>query len=225
MAYYGHLRGGHIVVGLFDCRKAGTPLAYWVNLEEPGGFLLEGIEPGEYELHACVAPRINGEGMPVDVLACGSWEQNRRMSFPSKEAFGRCNFTIYDEIPSGILQGMDTVFVDVTNVDRAVRFFRDILGLNLLLRDDSWAEFDTGSTRLAIRAKEEKRDSRRARAPEPLAGSGAVVVFRVEDLPECRQELIERGVEFTTRIVESTTARWSTFQDPDGNQFQIFEKK
>jgi len=222
VSYNGMLRGGHLIVGLFDRRKAGKPLAYWVNLEEPGEFILDGMEPGDYELHGCMATRINGEGMPVDVLATGSWERAKSIRLPSDRPLSSCDFDVYDEIPVGLIHGIDTVFIEVNEMDRAVRFYRDMLGLSIIVRDENWTEFDCGSTILAL---QRKREVPKGRRPIKNVPHGGTIVFRVENLSDTRQELIERGVDGMGRIVDLPLVRWATFEDLDGNRLQIFERK
>jgi predicted enzyme related to lactoylglutathione lyase len=107
-----------------------------------------------------------------------------------------------------------------------VNFYQDVLGLPLTLKERSWAEFDTGTSTLALRRRPEPPTGYYPgpgrRGPE---GGGGVVVFRVQNLDEVRRELSSRGVKFLGRIIEIPEARWSTFQDPDGNKLQLFERK
>src|SRR6478735_3604912 len=52
---------------------------------------------------------------------------------------------------SSLTSGLDHVYYWVTDMDRAVAFYRDVVGLPLIRRSgDEWAEFDAGAVRLAL---------------------------------------------------------------------------
>jgi predicted enzyme related to lactoylglutathione lyase len=111
---------------------------------------------------------------------------------------------------------LDHVYFWVSDMDRAVRFYADVLGLRLLRREESnWAEFDAGPVRLALHGAIEGR---------PVRPGGATAVFRVEDLDGARSDLEGRGAEFDEHVGEvQGFARFASFHDPDGNPMQIIE--
>ena len=111
------------------------------------------------------------------------------------------------------LEGIDHVYYWVRDMDRAVAFYRDVLGLELLVRHgDDWAELDGGPVRLALHGTEED-------AP----GSGTVV-FRVDDLDSERWRLEQAGVSFDEHVGEvDGRLRFATCRDPDGNPVQLIE--
>jgi len=113
------------------------------------------------------------------------------------------------------LRGLDHVYYWVTDMDRAIRFYRDALGLDLLRRDgDEWAEFETGSARLALHA----------RGQGHAAGAGgATAVFQVDDLDAAKSTLGSRGVSFGHEAEVKGFARFASFNDPDGNTLQVIE--
>jgi len=97
-------------------------------------------------------------------------------------------------------------------MERAVAFYRDVLGLSLLRRDgNEWAEFDAGPVRLALHGADDR----------PSASGTAV--FRVEDLDRVRRDLEGRGVGFDPHVGEVGFARFATLRDPDGNPVQLIE--
>ncbi len=74
----------------------------------------------------------------------------------------------------------------VTDMDRAVAFYRDTLGLVLKFASPHWSEFDTGETTLALHPASEKNPP------------GAVELgFEVPDLAKFHQELSAKGVTFS----------------------------
>jgi catechol 2,3-dioxygenase-like lactoylglutathione lyase family enzyme len=116
-----------------------------------------------------------------------------------------------DEGPIGAI---DHVYYWTRDMDRAVAFYGDVLGLPMANRaGNEWAEFQAGPVRLALHGTEERS----------LPPSGTVV-FRVDDLDEARWALEQRGVAFDGHESEVPgVARFTTFHDPDGNPVQLIE--
>jgi catechol 2,3-dioxygenase-like lactoylglutathione lyase family enzyme len=114
-----------------------------------------------------------------------------------------------------IVNRLDLVFYWVSEMDRAVAFYRDVLGLELLRREDgSWAEFDSGGRRFALHAVGEGQS---------VTAGGATAVFSVEDLDRASAELSSRGVPVAHEGQVEGYARFASFLDPDGNTFQLIE--
>lgn len=113
----------------------------------------------------------------------------------------------------------------VTNVvhdlDRAVRFHRDVLGLPLLFQaPPSLAFFQMGAVRLML-------------SPPENAGQdhpGSVLYFRVSGIDAVYRRLLERGVTFVGephRVHEAADYDlWMAFfHDPDENPMALMEEK
>jgi catechol 2,3-dioxygenase-like lactoylglutathione lyase family enzyme len=114
----------------------------------------------------------------------------------------------------GPLLGVDHVYYWTRDMERAVTFYGEVLGLPVANRaGNEWTEFHAGPVRLALHGTEEPS----------LPGSGTVV-FRVGDLDEARWALQQRGVVFDGHESEVPgSARFATFHDPDGNPVQLIE--
>ena len=114
------------------------------------------------------------------------------------------------------LRRLDHVYYWTQDMDRAVKFYRDVLGLELIRREgSSWAEFETGTIRLALHGAVDGR---------PAEAGGATAVFEVDDLDATRGALEERGVELLDHMGEvEGFARFASFLDPDGNTVQVIE--
>jgi predicted enzyme related to lactoylglutathione lyase len=108
---------------------------------------------------------------------------------------------------------LDHVYYWVRDMDAAVAFYRDVVGLALRRRDgDEWAEFDAPPVMLALHGGGEQ------------ASASGTVVFRVDDLDDSRWALEQRGAQFDEYVGEvEGFARFATFHDPDGNPVQIIE--
>jgi predicted enzyme related to lactoylglutathione lyase len=114
------------------------------------------------------------------------------------------------------VRGLDHVYYWTADMERAVRFYRDVVGLTLLRREgDSWALFDADGPRFALHGLVEGH---------AVSSGGATAVFEVEDLDKARLALEDRGVRFHDRAGEVPGyARFASFSDPDGNSVQVIE--
>ena len=74
----------------------------------------------------------------------------------------------------------------VADMDRAVTFYRDVLGLPLKFHSSGWSEFVTGETILALHPASQKN----------LAGA-VELGFNVPDLDKFHQEMTATGVHFS----------------------------
>jgi predicted enzyme related to lactoylglutathione lyase len=113
------------------------------------------------------------------------------------------------------LGAVDHVWFWVTDMDRAVAFYRDALGLEVRMRhDDRWAELDAGTIRIGLHGAIDGRPTTQ----------GGTAVFLVEDLDSATAALRERGVVFDDHLGEVPGyARYASFADPDGNAMQLIE--
>jgi len=86
-----------------------------------------------------------------------------------------------------MVAGISVVYLYVRDLEAAVEFFRDRLGIPLEQHDSTWTEAALGELRFALHAWHEG-------APEP--GSGGVnISFAVDDVDEAANRLREAGVE------------------------------
>jgi predicted enzyme related to lactoylglutathione lyase len=110
---------------------------------------------------------------------------------------------------------LDHVWFWTSDMDAAVGFYTDLLGLTLVTRyGNEWAELDAGPIRLGLHGSGDG-------GPLPNAGT---VVFRVTDLDATKAGLEERGVAFDGHLGEVPgVGRYASFSDPDGNALQLFE--
>ena len=83
------------------------------------------------------------------------------------------------------LSAIGQIAVTVTDVDRAVAFYRDSLGMKLLFQFPGMGFFDCGSVRLMLTLAEKAAES-----------YSSIVYFKVEDIQNAHAELAGRGVTF-----------------------------
>jgi predicted enzyme related to lactoylglutathione lyase len=110
-----------------------------------------------------------------------------------------------------MIESIATIWLPVTEMETAVAFYRDSLGLDVVEQDGDWSEVTAGDQRIGLNANE-----------SPAGDGGAVVAFKVGDIDSSVEELKGKGVEFSGEISEHPWGRIAPFKDPDGNDLQLF---
>jgi predicted enzyme related to lactoylglutathione lyase len=107
-------------------------------------------------------------------------------------------------------------YLVVDDMDSAVAFYRDGLGLRLKFQDgERWSEFEAGNgTTIALSSRNESG----------LGVKGPVVVFQVSDAEGLADSLAARGAEILTRRDMDDHGYLIAVREPSGNIFQLFEK-
>ena len=95
------------------------------------------------------------------------------------------------------LSRIGQVRIAVRDVDRAVAFYRDTLGMPFLFQFPGMAFFDLNGTRLML-VDPESRDF----------GGKSVIYYRVGDIGQAHAALTERGVEFSDAAARRPFRRW-----------------
>ena len=112
------------------------------------------------------------------------------------------------------------LLIPVEDLDRAIAFYRDTLGLRFLFSaPPQMSFFQSGNVRLLIGVPEADQPRQR----------GSTVYFRVADIHAVFRTLAERGVRLpgTPHVVHRTPTSelWLTeFQDPDGNHLALMSE-
>ncbi len=103
--------------------------------------------------------------------------------------------------------------VMVSDMDRSVRFYRDMLGLKLRFQSPDWTEFDAGSTTLALHSGGVPASPDKER----FAGR-ASIGFNVDNVDKLFEELKSKGVRAAMPPTERAGEgiRLAVMLDPDG---------
>ena len=111
--------------------------------------------------------------------------------------------------------------ISVTDLDRSVAFYRDVLGIPMLFRvpGQSMAFFASGDVRLYLGAPE-----------DPAFRTKVLVYFSVDDIDAEQARLAGLGVDFPgePRLVhkDGATELWMTgFSDPDGHHVVLMQER
>ncbi len=111
--------------------------------------------------------------------------------------------------------GVATVWMPVDDMDRAVKFYGQTLGLSVKSEGDDWSEFDANGVTIGLNGREATHGS---------AGGGAMLTLQPDgDLFDEVVRLSDAGVEFAGDVAQHPWGKIATFKDSEGNDLQLFE--
>ncbi len=116
-----------------------------------------------------------------------------------------------------ITGGNATVFV--SNMDRAVQFYTEVLGLKLTNRfGDNWATVEAGKgLTIGLHPASPKY-------PAPGTKGGIVLGMEVEGpIDKVVASLGKKGVQFKDAVIRSEAGNFVHLEDPDGNEIYLWE--
>jgi predicted enzyme related to lactoylglutathione lyase len=114
-----------------------------------------------------------------------------------------------------VIKDVAVIAYAVTDVPRAVAFYRDVLGLQTGESfNESYVEFNVGSTAFAVDGE----------PPGYEPGTCTGLNFEVDDLAAFREHLVENNVDVTD-IYEFPTCSVFFAEDPDGNRFALHQRR
>jgi predicted enzyme related to lactoylglutathione lyase len=122
--------------------------------------------------------------------------------------------------PDLALAHIGQIAIRVLDLDRAVTFYRDALGLRFLFQFPGLAFFQVGETRFMLSRPEKPEHDHPA----------SVLYFKVSDIAATHATLVARGVEFVDlpHVVHRTDAMelWMTFfKDTEANLFALMNER
>lgn len=110
------------------------------------------------------------------------------------------------------IQGIGQIAVPISDLEVAIHFYKDKLGLPLLFNTNNMAFFDANGVRLLLSMPETDQNQH----------SSSVIYFTVEDIQKSYQAFKEKGIEFADEphlvAKMGNTETWMTFfKDPFDN--------
>ncbi len=117
----------------------------------------------------------------------------------------------------------DYVILIVEDLDRALRFYVDVLGLRLGHRSGDYAQLDTGATRLGLYTRYAMAKTLGMSLKPPAHDApGFEIGFKVPDVGEAIAELVGRGA---SAVMPPTDRPWGQrtayVRDPDGHLIEL----
>jgi predicted enzyme related to lactoylglutathione lyase len=117
-------------------------------------------------------------------------------------------------------RAVDYVVYGVSDLERAIPFYRDTLGLPFdYAYEGWWAEFAVRPVSLALCGPPV------GQAPRPGAPGGATVGLAVPDVAAAVEELRRAGVPILLEPHESPVCWTAAIADPDGNRINLHQRK
>ena len=118
-----------------------------------------------------------------------------------------------------IVTGVDFLSVPTQDLERAVEFYGDKLGLprSVYRPERNFAEFETGTVTLSV------VDPEKMGIGEFHANRNHLALH-VEDVGAAREQLESRGVSFMGDIFDTGVCHMAFFADPDGNALMLHHR-
>ena len=113
--------------------------------------------------------------------------------------------------------------VFVSDMKRAVSFYRDVLGLPLRFESTGWTEFATDGATLALHANERSNSAKDG--PERMTAGQCRPGLSVSNLDEFHQRMVERKVPCIQEPKDVFGTRVAQYLDPDGLAISVGEER
>jgi len=109
---------------------------------------------------------------------------------------------------------LGAVILLVSDMDKSMKFYRDVLELPVKNTSAEWVEFFSSGTVLALHPSKNKTRTKNSRV---------LVGFMVSDLESVAQKLKDKNVEFFKKPKEESFGKHAIIVDPDGHLISIAE--
>ncbi len=123
-----------------------------------------------------------------------------------------------------MIVGVQDIYYNVQNMQRAVDFYGGILGLKLTSESEHWTAFDVGGIRIGLHWTGGAPVSSSATAKNGVQ-SGATLTFRVSNIHAAVARLQSAGAKLVGKVREESWGSIVAFEDPDGNILKLMEPK
>jgi predicted enzyme related to lactoylglutathione lyase len=117
-----------------------------------------------------------------------------------------------------LIGGVDFVAMPVRDLERAIAFYGETLGLrnSVRLEGRPFTEFETGNLTISVIVPE-----RMGMAFNPNPNH---LALHVDDVAAARAELEAKGVAFEGEIFDTGVCHMAFFADPDGNRLMLHHR-
>ncbi|SFB02146.1 MULTISPECIES: VOC family protein [unclassified Bacillus (in: firmicutes)] len=120
---------------------------------------------------------------------------------------------------TNLIKQVGQIGVPVKNLEKAIHFYKEKLGLSLLFNTDRMAFFECNGLRLLLSLPEK----------EEFAHSSSVIYFQVEDIKKAYDDLLDKDVTFIDEphVVAKMgqTETWMTFfKDSEDNTHALLSE-
>jgi catechol 2,3-dioxygenase-like lactoylglutathione lyase family enzyme len=113
------------------------------------------------------------------------------------------------------ITGISAIMLGVRDVPAALAFYRDKLGLAVIMQESQLALVQSGAVMLGL--------SRGHAQSAPHIAGATEVVFRVDNVRAAHRALTAHGISFLSEPRQATPSDWvAHFRDVDGHLLSIF---
>src|SRR5271168_1000121 len=114
-----------------------------------------------------------------------------------------------------LISGITAVMLGVREMPAALAFYRDKLGLTVIMQEPGLSLLQCGAVMLGL--------SRGHVQSAPHIAGATEVVFRVESVRAAHRDLAAQGISFLSEPRQATPTDWvAHFRDVDGHLLSIF---
>jgi predicted enzyme related to lactoylglutathione lyase len=113
-----------------------------------------------------------------------------------------------------MLDGLHTLICEVSDMDRSVEFYRDVLGFKLTFEDPHWSSLQIGTTSVGLHPPFSRS--------EAVKGGGWIFGLSTADIRAFRARLEAAGV-VCGDYHGTPGGVIFDFADPDGNRLQVIQ--
>jgi catechol 2,3-dioxygenase-like lactoylglutathione lyase family enzyme len=121
-----------------------------------------------------------------------------------------------------MITGVQDVYYYVQDMRRALRFYRDTLGLRVTEENEHWSALDVGGVRVGLHGTDGKPVP-----PVPRdthgATSGGTLTLRVSNIRAEVARLGDAGVKFLGPIADEDWGSVVAFEDSEGNVLKLMQ--
>ncbi len=118
---------------------------------------------------------------------------------------------------------LNYAIVFVSDMDRSVAFYRDVIGIQLKFASPGWTEFATDGATLALHKSHEPADT--GGDSDDLPAGRCRPGLQVPDLDEFHERMLAHGVPCVQNPTEVFGARVAQYRDPDGLAISVGEAR
>jgi predicted enzyme related to lactoylglutathione lyase len=118
------------------------------------------------------------------------------------------------------VRAVDFYMYGVADMDRALGFYRDTLGLAVAADyEGQWIEFAIGAATLALIGPPHGTPAR------PGIQGGGAVALAVESVQDSLEELKAKGIQVVSGPHDTPVCHMAMIADPDGNRIWLHQRK
>jgi catechol 2,3-dioxygenase-like lactoylglutathione lyase family enzyme len=121
-----------------------------------------------------------------------------------------------------MITGVQDFYYNVQDMTRAVAFYRDVLGLRVVIENEYWTSLDCAGAKLGLHWTEGGPVPQVPR-DEHGAHAGGTLTLKVADLRAAVKTLRAKGVKLLGEISDNPWGSLVTFEDPDGNVLKLMQ--